>query len=146
MLFVKSVGAVVFRRLPDGRINYLLLQHRGNYWNFPKGRKEEKESDKKTALREIQEETGLTAIKILPKFRQTEKYFFRLAQEVPKIKQLKKTIFKEAIFYLASAPANCRVKISCEHQDFGWFDLSAALKKLKYKSSREILKKADKFL
>ncbi len=146
MLFIKSVGAVVFRRQSGNRLKYLLLRHRGNYWNFPKGRTEAGESEKRTALREIQEETSLTTVKILSRFRMTDKYFFRLVQEIPQINRLKKTIFKEAIFFLALAPANSRVKVSFEHCGFGWFSFATACKKLKYKGSREILKRADKFL
>ncbi len=146
MVFVRSAGAVIFRRGPDGRIEYLLLKHRGDYWNFPKGRIEKNEKDKKTVLREVFEETGLTKIKFLSGFCMIDKYFFRLIEERPRMALLKKNIFKKVIFYLARAPYNSRVKISSEHQAFGWFDFDRALKKLKYKGSKKILKEADRFL
>jgi 8-oxo-dGTP pyrophosphatase MutT (NUDIX family) len=52
---VRAAGGVVER---DGRV---LLVHRPRYddWTFPKGKALEGESDEATALREVEEETGL---------------------------------------------------------------------------------------
>ena len=54
MSLVKSIGIVVFRRTPRGRL-YLMLHHRGPYWNFPKGRREANEvrDELATAFREL---------------------------------------------------------------------------------------------
>ncbi len=56
-----SCGGVVFRRFTNGPKYLLILDGHGN-WGFPKGHEETGESAEQTARREIQEETGLTAL------------------------------------------------------------------------------------
>lgn len=56
-----SCGGVVFRRFADGPKYLLILDGHGN-WGFPKGHEETGESAEQAARREIQEETGLTAL------------------------------------------------------------------------------------
>ncbi len=59
---VRAAGGVVWRRGPKG-IEVLLI-HRPRYrdWSFPKGKVKEKsgETDEKGAVREVEEEVGLT--------------------------------------------------------------------------------------
>jgi 8-oxo-dGTP diphosphatase len=52
---IRAAGGLVLR---DGRV---LLVHRPRYddWTFPKGKAAEGEADEETALREVEEETGL---------------------------------------------------------------------------------------
>ena len=54
-----SYGVVPIRINTEGNKEYLLLQNHGGYWGFPKGKPEEGETPKDTALREIFEETGI---------------------------------------------------------------------------------------
>lgn len=65
---VRAGGGVVRRAGPDGE--EVLLVHRPRYddWTFPKGKADTGETDEETALREVEEETGLAA---------------RLGQELP---------------------------------------------------------------
>ena len=51
----------MFRRFADGPKYLLILDGHGN-WGFPKGHEETGESAEQAARREIQEETGLTAL------------------------------------------------------------------------------------
>lgn len=72
-LFRKSCGVIPFRR-NGGKIQLLLLfQRRNQTWSFPKGHMDAGESEQETALREIKEETGLSAA-LLPDFRATVEY------------------------------------------------------------------------
>lgn len=59
--FVRAAGGVVVRQ-GDGGHPELLLVHRPRYddWTLPKGKAEPGESDEACALREVEEETGLT--------------------------------------------------------------------------------------
>jgi len=57
-----SAGAVVFRREPGGH-RYLLLRAYRN-WDFPKGEVEPGEDPLEAALREVREETGLSALEL----------------------------------------------------------------------------------
>ncbi|HSP56131.1 MAG TPA: NUDIX domain-containing protein [Dehalococcoidia bacterium] len=56
-----SAGGIVFR---DGQV--LLLQRTGGEWVMPKGHIEAGESPEAAAMREVLEETGLTATVVRP--------------------------------------------------------------------------------
>ena len=148
----KSAGAVVFRR-EDSNIYYLLLHYpssakapkprsrvnslRGrDYWDFPKGHIEKGEKEIDTVKREVFEETGLKDIKFVEGFKEWIKYFF---------KHKGKNVFKIVTFLLAEAETE-EVKISPEHIGYQWLPYKEALKQLKFKNAREILKKANDFL
>jgi 8-oxo-dGTP diphosphatase len=57
---VRAAGGIVHRRAPDGEWQVLLV-HRPRYddWSLPKGKADPGERDEETALREVEEETGL---------------------------------------------------------------------------------------
>ncbi len=53
-----SAGGVVFRKR-NGKIEILMIEDRFDHWTLPKGKQEQGETDEETALREIEEETGI---------------------------------------------------------------------------------------
>jgi 8-oxo-dGTP diphosphatase len=57
---IRAAGGIVVRRGPDGTSEVLLV-HRPRYgdWSLPKGKADPGERDEDTALREVEEETGL---------------------------------------------------------------------------------------
>jgi bis(5'-nucleosidyl)-tetraphosphatase len=130
----RSAGAVVYREDGERRM-YLLLQNAGR-WDFPKGGMEKGESELQTVVREVKEETGLQAIKIVPGFRKVIAYFYRRDG---------KNIHKQVAYMLASTNEE-KVKISFEHQGFGWFSYVEALERASYENSKLTLTEAEKFL
>ena len=130
----KSAGAVVFRDTPGGRM-YLLLLNAGR-WDFPKGGVEKGESELQTVLREVEEETGLKRIKIIPGFRKVIEYYYRRGR---------KNVHKQVVYMLASTDTES-VKISFEHQGFGWFRYGEALHRASYDNSKFTLTDAEKFV
>ena len=133
-----SAGIVVFRRTSEGP-KFLILYHGGNYWNFPKGHIEAEEGDLTAALRETKEEAGLGAreLRLIRNFKAYERFTFRRNNQ---------SIFKIVIFYLAETRTR-DVKISDEHQGYGWFTYREASKILaKYRDSQKVLRQSFEFL
>jgi bis(5'-nucleosidyl)-tetraphosphatase len=128
----KSCGAVIYR-LTDGKRLYLLLHYEEGHWDFPKGHVEGGESEEQTALREIQEETGITQLEFALGFREMIAYSFRRGGErVP----------KEVVFFLARTDTEA-VSLSHEHQGFAWLEYPEAVKKATYKNAKILLEKAE---
>ena len=57
---LEAAGGVVYNTKKE-----ILLIHRRGFWDLPKGKMEEGETIKKTAIREVEEETGLTNVRII---------------------------------------------------------------------------------
>ena len=140
----KSAGAVVFRK-KDNKIYYLLLHYEAGHWDFPKGHIEKGESEEETAKREVREETGIEAIKIIKGFKELTKYFFRDTYNLKKGQEKPSLIFKTVVFYLAETKTK-EVKISFEHIGYKWLPYEQSLEQLTFKKAKEILKKANQFL
>ncbi|MFA4983363.1 MAG: bis(5'-nucleosyl)-tetraphosphatase [Candidatus Micrarchaeia archaeon] len=136
MAFEKSCGALIFRTEGEKRL-YLLLHYAGGHWDFPKGHVEAGESEEQTALREIQEETGLTALEFVPGFREEISYSFR--------HNTGEMADKKVAFFLARASGK-QVRLSDEHIGFAWLPYEAARKKATYENARALLEKAEKSL
>ncbi len=129
-----SAGAVVFRR--DGEIKYLLLRYESGHWDFPRGAIEIGEKEKETVMREAKEETGISDLIFLPNFREKIFWFY---------KKEGKTIYKEAIFYLAETKTE-KINLSHEHIDFKWLPYTGAMEQITFPNGKKVLEKANKFL
>lgn len=137
-----SAGIIIYRKTEDGP-KFLILYHRGSYWNFPKGKIDKEEKSFQAAVREVKEETGLSRsdLKFNQYFKVYERFTFwrRLGKQNVKV-------FKIVIFYLAETK-NSIVKISKEHSGYGWFTYREAMKILgKHKDSQRVLTQAYDFL
>lgn len=131
----RSAGAVVFRMPKKGTRLYVLLLNAGR-WDFPKGNMEDGETELQTVIREVGEETGLKGITIVPGFRKVIEYFYRRDG---------KNIHKKVAYLLAETDDD-KVKISFEHQGFGWFPYSEAVARASYNNTKMLLAEANRFL
>ena len=129
-----SAGAVIFRR--DGEIKYLLLRYESGHWDFPRGGIELGEKEEETIVREAKEETEITDLIFLPNFREKIFWFY---------KKDGRTIYKEAIFYLAETKT-AEVKLSHEHIDFKWLPYAEAMEQITFPNGKKVLEKANEFL
>lgn len=134
MKFLSSAGIVLFRNKNTQR-EYLLLHYLGGHWDFAKGKLEEGETKEQAALRELQEETSLSA-QLLPGFLESLSYIFKEQGGL-----VKKTVY----FFVGKAQKG-DVRLSHEHQGFVWLAYKQAYEKLTYQNAREILDKAESFL
>ena len=96
-----SAGAIIFRMV-DNIPYYLLLHYPSGHWEFTKGHIEKGENPEDAARREIEEETGIKDIKIIPGFKEYSKYFFRKSYDlVGEAKKKAPWVFKLVVFLLA---------------------------------------------
>jgi len=133
-LYERSCGAVVFRKMRDGQLRFLLIKNRRSAnWGFPKGHMENHETPEATARREVLEETGLR-IRLLPGFSCHVKY----------------TIFgkveKSVTIFLGETNDRRTVIQQSEIEDYMWLDYQKALQTLKFDNDRNILRRAHAHL
>ena len=134
-----SSGIIVFRNAASQRL-YLLLhyQYRGDYWDFPRGNIKNPETPRMAAVRETEEETGLSAsqLRIVEGFEESVKWFYRFNGE---------PVRKRVTYFLAETESE-DVRISEEHVGAQWLSYKDALGTLKYRNSKKLLKKAESYL
>lgn len=134
----RSAGVIAYYNDPsrNNRRLYLMLRYPSRYWDFSKGRLEANETNEEAALRELQEETGLT-VALDPGFEYMVSYDFRDREGV--------TVHKKVTFYVGKAHTT-DIVLSAEHEEFAWLALGDALKLLTYHNARQALQLADQFL
>lgn len=137
----KSAGVIVFHRGDHGCRFLLLLSRltKRPLWEFPKGGVDAGETLGEAALRELQEETGLDhdSIRMIDEFQHREEYRFTSGKGDARI-----LIRKEVTYFLAESMST-DVKLSAhEASQFAWLPLEDAIRKLKYKARREMLREA----
>ena len=144
----KSVGSVIFRRKENGEKEFLILHYPNGHWDFAKGHTEKGETEHFTMLREVAEETGITNITIIPKFRRQIRYFYRaVGEEAIRRTQEKRSlnIMKKVVYYLGEVRER-KIVLSGEHVGYGWFLYDQALSRITYSGGRSIFIKAGDFM
>lgn len=121
----KSCGAVIWRMGKSGP-EYLLVQHNGGHWSFPKGHVEHGETEPDTARREIWEETGLTA-SVDTSFRQVVTYY------------PKPGVIKDVVFFLATVVSGAEKAQEEEIAEIQWFSFQKAREHITYAADEEVL-------
>lgn len=129
-----SCGAVIYHR--DKEIPFYLLLKYPTYWGFVKGLVEPGEDEERTIFREAAEEAGLYDLKIMPRFREVQHYFYKFEGEL---------IRKDAVYFIAKTES-WKVKISHEHETYKWCTYEDALQLMKLRANRELLTKAHFFI
>lgn len=123
-------GAVVAVR--EGRPFVALIATRGKTrWGLPKGAVVHGETNEQAALREVLEETGLTAAVVRPL--DTIEYAFRAGDTL---------IRKRVDFYLMRYESGDLVPQLSEVDDVEWVELSEAIQRASFESERKLLEMA----
>lgn len=134
---LRASGFVIFRKVCN-QLEYLLLQasYGTHHWTPPKGLTDPEESDLESALRETEEESGLTEtdLCILADFKKNIKYDVR--------GKPKTTVYLLAELVKPDTP----IKLSDEHQDFKWVSLDKACELVGHQTLQEVLKECSAFV
>jgi 8-oxo-dGTP pyrophosphatase MutT (NUDIX family) len=137
----KSAGVIVFHRSDSGCRFLLLLSRltKRPLWEFPKGGVDGGETLAQAALRELHEETGLAPedIRLIPEWEHREEYRFTSG------KGDGRTLVRKEVTYFLAESLSTEVRLSAhEASQFAWLPLEDAVRKLKYKARREMLRAA----
>ncbi len=141
-----SAGGVVARKNGDERIEIALVgRPEENLWALPKGTPDFDESIEETAIREVQEETGLD-VKLISTVDSTRYSFVRsktsrfLSNRADPRANVK--VNKTVYWYLMEADGGCFEQHDHEYDIACWVDLDQALKRLTHHSEAKIAKSA----
>ena len=135
MIEETSEGIVIFRKEGSKKL-FLLLHYPSGHWDFVKGKMEKGESTNQTAVRETQEETGITDITFVKDFEEWIEYNFKYQGEL---------VQKKVVFFLAETKTK-EIKISHEHSGYTWMDYNSAMEKTTFDNAKTVLTKAQKLL
>jgi 8-oxo-dGTP pyrophosphatase MutT (NUDIX family) len=135
MEHVYSAGIIVYRTINDIP-EYLLLQYGAGHWDFAKGKMESGETKEQAALRELQEETGLSAHRE-PDFEESFSYIFH---------NYDKKLAQKTVYFFVGPATTTDVTLSDEHIDYAWLPYKEALEQLTYDNAKKVLKKAHKYI
>jgi 8-oxo-dGTP pyrophosphatase MutT (NUDIX family) len=120
-------GIVIDYENPEPRV---LLVHRPRYddWSFPKGKLDKGETVEAAALREVQEETGLSC---------------RIIQKLAIIRYLtekKKRLRPKAVHYFLMEFVSGDIRVPGDEVDRAdWFEFEEATRELSYEQDRKLL-------
>ena len=122
---VRAAGGVVWRR-GAGHDLEVLLVHRPKYddWTFPKGKNHAGENDRACALREVEEETGLTC---------------EVGLELASTSYRDHRGREKTVRYWSMRPVEGSFSPQEEVDEVCWLSLSQAHERLSYQRDREVL-------
>jgi 8-oxo-dGTP pyrophosphatase MutT (NUDIX family) len=133
-----SAGGIVYRR--RGGVAEVVLIRVGKRWCLPKGRVEEAEGLRETALREVREETGLEG-SVVAKLKDVTYWYMNRTHEGERVR-----IFKRVYFYLIRYLRGDVRRHDEEVDEATWLPISEALKRLSYPTERETMRMAADYL
>jgi 8-oxo-dGTP pyrophosphatase MutT (NUDIX family) len=125
---VRAAGGVL-RKRSGGRTRYAIV-HRPRYddWSFPKGKLVDGESHAQAAIREVEEETGLTCA---------------LERELPPVRYVDRHGRPKVVQYWLMRPTGGAFSPNREVDDLRWLRPSDALALLSYERDRDLLRSLD---
>src|SRR3989344_157452 len=129
-----SAGGIIVKQNEDRpRISRIFVtqhsKHKG--WDFPKGHREIYESEEQTALREVEEETGVKA-EIIERVGETKYFYYEEGEKV----------LKTVAFYLMKYVSEGEATTAFEVSGTKWLAPEKVESQLTFKDTKELWKKA----
>lgn len=134
-----SAGGVVYREAGAQPEVILIAREGGKIWCLPKGLVEQGEGVRETALREVQEETGVRG-EIVGKIGQIH-YWYVGRQGEERVR-----VFKTVHFYLMRYVEGDVRGHDWEVDEARWVPMEDAIRQVAYAGEREILEKARRMI
>lgn len=131
----ESAGGVVFRRT-GADVEVLILQHEAGKWMLPKGTIESGETPEAVALREVREETGVSNVRVISDLGQERYSFFWRTED---------TFYDKTVRYFLLEFLGGEIPRPQKEEGFvaaEWVAVDEALARIKYKETREIVRRA----
>ena len=134
-----SAGGIVLRlrsgssiRKDESGWEVLVTQHsKHKGWDFPKGHREIYESEEQTALREVEEETGVKA-EIIERVGETKYFYYEEGERV----------LKTVAFYLMKYVSQGKATTAFEVSDTKWLPPEKVESQLTFKDTKALWEKA----
>ena len=132
----KSCGVVLWSGDP-GAPRFLIVRAAAHgHWEFAKGHVDCGEDERQTALRELEEETGVSEVTVDPAFRESIQYTVQAPHGRDE---------KTVVFFLAHARDE-RFKLSSEHSDGEWVPAAEVRERFQHDNYKRILDAATDHL
>lgn len=138
-----KVIVYLYRRLPTGEVEYLLLQraptsNAGSIWQTVVGGANWHEGLTEAARREVYEETGLTQLHGLTAIGHVFSFSLSLPENqasvyAPDVTEIQNTVFAAGV--VSREP----IALSCEHITYGWFPYEEATERIHWPEEKEAL-------
>lgn len=114
----------------NGATRYLLVHQMKGHWGFPKGHADPGESAIQAATRELAEETGVTACRVMESPEFIERYTI--------VKKKGKRIDKTVTFFIGHVDDPAVTPQPEEVQDYAWLTADEARERLTFPEAREL--------
>lgn len=129
-----SSGGIIFRKTDDNPVEVALISVRdGNTWCLPKGIIDKGETPEMTAIREVQEETGLLG-NVIDRLGAITYWYYIKGENI----KCRKTVH----FFLMEYVSGSTSEHDSEVNDALWLPLEKALDLITFRGDRSILEKA----
>jgi len=135
-----SAGGVVIRRAEGGLEAALISVRHGKRWGLPKGRQEAGEQLSETALREVEEETGLKCSILTELGTLSFDFSFKEGNSLSRRHKIVHYYLMERLS--GDVSDYDRVEVD----DCQWFPLAEALTLLTFDDERGLIKNSEKYL
>lgn len=137
MIIERSAGVILVLRKDGAEDKFLLIKQLSGNWSFPKGHIEDGEDAKSAAIRELQEETGITKFKFAELPTLLEEYNFNHSGDIR---------HKVNEYFIAYALQE-DVKIQeGEIVDYKWATFNEAMETFTFDDQKVIMKEVKKYI